>query len=81
MPRSNHASSHKQANNPTRTKTKKVCRSFLTSTLPICRFLEFLLLEEILYSLIGNHTLVKHVSAGLRAFYHLDNLCICATVR
>jgi hypothetical protein len=40
-----------------------------------------LVLEEILYCLIGNHLLIEDVSTGLGALYHFDNFCVCATVR
>ena len=39
-----------------------------------------LVLEEVLYGLIGNHLLVKDVSTSLGALYHLDNFCVCATI-
>jgi len=39
-----------------------------------------LVLEEVLNSLVGNHLLVEDVSTRLRALYHLDNLCVSATI-
>ena len=45
------------------------------------RCVGFLLLEEIFYSLVGNHALVEDVSTGLGALDHLNNLSICATIR
>lgn len=39
-----------------------------------------LVLEEIFNCFIGNHLLVKDVSASLGAFYHLDDLRVRAAV-
>ena len=39
-----------------------------------------LVLEEVFYLLVGNHLLVEDVSTRLRALYHLDNLCVSATI-
>ena len=38
-------------------------------------------LEEVFHSLVGHHALVENVSACLWTLHHLDNLCVCATVR
>ena len=39
-----------------------------------------LVLEEVLYGLVGNHLLVEDVSTSLGALYHLDHLCVSATI-
>ena len=39
-----------------------------------------LFLEEILNSLVRNHTLIENVGTSLRALNHLDNLGLCASV-
>ncbi len=39
-----------------------------------------LIFEEILNSLIRNHTLIKYISASLGALNHLDYLCVCTSV-
>ena len=39
-----------------------------------------LVLEEVLNSLVRNHLLVEDVSTSLGALYHLDNLCVSATI-
>ncbi len=56
---------------------KEVAKRFATSL-----FILFLILvlEEVLNSLVRNHLLIKDVSTRLGALYHLDNLCISATI-
>jgi len=39
-----------------------------------------LILKEVLNSLVRNHLLVEDVSTRLGALYHLDNLCLSATI-
>ena len=39
-----------------------------------------LVLEEILNGLVGNHLLIEDVSTSLGALYHLNNLCVSATI-
>ncbi len=40
----------------------------------------YLVLEEVLDLLVGNHLLVEDVSTRLGALHHLDNLCVSATI-
>ena len=41
---------------------------------------QILVLEEVLNGLIRNHLLVKDVSTSLGALYHLNHLCVSATI-
>jgi hypothetical protein len=40
----------------------------------LLNFKHFLVLEEILNGIVGNHLLIKGVRTGLRVLHHLDNL-------
>ena len=41
---------------------------------------QILILKEVLNGLVRNHLLVEDVSTSLGAFYHLDYLCVSATI-
>jgi len=62
---------------------KRGCANFDTSSFYYRNKIYFrmkLVLEEVFYLLVGNHLLVEDVSTRLRALYHLDNLCVSATI-
>ena len=56
---------------------KRGCKTYCN--LSFYPFLK-LILEKVLNSLVRNHLLVEDVSTSLWALYHLDYLCVSATI-
>ena len=57
---------------------KKRGRNLTCSLSFLCKIK--LILEEVLNGLVRNHLLIKDVCTSLRALYHLDYLCVSATI-